>query len=161
MNAQPGRVAELLACDVATGIVTRRVAVGNRKAGEEIRTETGDGYYRVGIDGRDYLLHRVVWCLYFGAWPTGVLDHINGDGRDNRIANLRDVDQTINLLNQKKRRASASGIAGVDRLPSGKHRARLKAARRRVGAHLGTFVTAEAASAAYEQAKRAVLDGDG
>ena len=156
--AAPTRIAELLSFDPLTGDVTRRLAIPGHPKGKLIRARTSDGYFRVGVDGRDYLLHRVAWCLHHGAWPAGVIDHINGDGTDNRITNLRDVDQTINLLNQKRQRRSASGTTGVDILPGGKFRARLKANGIRAGsAHIGTFQTREQAEQAYAAAKSAIL----
>ena len=37
-----------------------------------------------------FQLHRVVWFLHTGEWPTGItVDHINGNGFDNRPKNLR------------------------------------------------------------------------
>lgn len=43
--------------------------------------------------------HRVVWFLHHGYWPKEI-DHINRDGRDNRIENLRDVSHHVNVMNK-------------------------------------------------------------
>lgn len=52
--------------------------------------------------GKKFLAHRLAWLLYYGDWPTGNIDHINRDRSDNRIENLRDVSQSVNLLNHGK-----------------------------------------------------------
>src|SRR5690606_354932 len=61
--------------------------------------------------------HRIVWALYHGKdIPSGMdIDHINGDGRDNRIENLRVVPRVLNLRNQKKSRRNKTGVPGVCR----------------------------------------------
>ncbi len=33
----------------------------------------------------------VIWLLATGAWPKGVVAHVNGDGHDNRWSNLQHV----------------------------------------------------------------------
>lgn len=71
------------------------------------------GYHQIRIDGFIYQAHRVIWALQFGEWPTGELDHINGDVTDNRIENLRDVTKSINMRNQKLRKDNTSGMPGV------------------------------------------------
>lgn len=62
---------------------------------------------RVKLDGRKVLLyaHRLAWLFVHGELP-GHIDHRNGDGLDNRIANLRCVTQSDNLKNQRRRTAT-------------------------------------------------------
>lgn len=45
--------------------------------------------------------HRAAWAIHYGEWPTGAVDHINGDTSDNRIFNLRDVSRSENARNAK------------------------------------------------------------
>lgn len=44
-------------------------------------------------------LHQVVWVLNHGRLPR-MIDHINGDGHDNRIENLREISYSENDSNR-------------------------------------------------------------
>ena len=64
--------------------------------------------YRNGYLGTDFniggqrvkvRLHQVVWVLNHGRFPK-MIDHINGDGHDNRIENLREVSGSENNSNR-------------------------------------------------------------
>lgn len=57
--------------------------------------------------------HRYVWKKYYGKYPNGILDHINGDRTDNRIENLRLVTLAQNSWNRKTSKASKTGYKGV------------------------------------------------
>lgn len=56
---------------------------------------------------------RVAWALYYGEWPKGVIDHIDGDKGNDRIANLRDATPSENARNQRISRRNTSGKVGV------------------------------------------------
>ena len=43
--------------------------------------------------------HRVAFAHYHGRWPDEEIDHINGIRDDNRIANLREADRSLNMRN--------------------------------------------------------------
>jgi hypothetical protein len=51
--------------------------------------------------------------MFYGAWPEGEIDHINGNRADNRIGNLRDITADVNRRNMKLSKASATGVSGV------------------------------------------------
>lgn len=90
-------------------------------------------------------MHRVVLGI-----SSGIADHINGDGLDNRRANLRVATRSQNCANQRKRRASAVGLKGVTVSKNRKNR-RFQAQIRHDGSnhHLGYFATAQEAHRAY------------
>lgn len=87
----------------------------NRFADKEISpTPSAYGYRRICVFYRQLLLHRAIWAMHYGSWPTGQIDHINGDRCDNRLLNLRDVTQAENSKNQRPRITNTSGHTGVN-----------------------------------------------
>lgn len=86
----------------------------NKPAGTVIKDKNGDGkYIYVYVEGKLYPAHRLAWTIYYGQPPAGYIDHINGNGLDNRIENLRCVDATGNAKNRKKSPYNRCGISGV------------------------------------------------
>lgn len=71
------------------------------------------GYARVCIGRRQYRAHRIAWALFYGTEPGGLIDHINGDRLDNRIANLRLATDAQNARNARIGRDNTSGVIGV------------------------------------------------
>lgn len=119
------------------------------------------GYQRLWIQGKNYRAHRIAWLYMTGNWPS-VIDHINGDGCDNRWVNLRDVSVAVNNQNvHGARHDSNSGLLGVSKSRSGKFTAVIKAtlAGRVVQLYLGAYEAAEDAAAVYLDAKRRLHEG--
>lgn len=105
-----------------------------------------DGKY-VGVE----LLHRLVTGC-----PSGmVVDHINGDGLDNRKANLRVCTPAENLRNRKMHSNNRSGFKGVcfDLSSTVRPwRAKINVNGRRIS--LGRYSSAEEAHEAYQVAAK-------
>ena len=55
------------------------------------------GYKVVRTHDRDFFAHRLAWLWYCGEWPRDVIDHIDEDRGNNRIANLRDIPDSLNV----------------------------------------------------------------
>lgn len=70
-------------------------------------------YRRIGVFGKNYKAHRLVWFYVYGQWPVGQIDHISGQYDDNRLENLRDVPNVINARNRGTRSDNTSGAPGI------------------------------------------------
>ena len=71
------------------------------------------GYCQGKLLGKPYLAHRVAFLVMTGDWPSGHVDHINGNRADNRWENLRQVTRFENQKNQKLYKNNKSGVMGV------------------------------------------------
>lgn len=146
-----------LSYDPLTGALTWKVARNSKLIGKETKSIDASGYIQVNICGTICKGHRLAWFIYYGQWPEGHIDHINGDRADNRIANLRVVTNAINCQNKREPLpANKLGVLGVT-FNKGAYRASVMLNRKQH--HLGRFSTIEEASAAYVSAKRILHDG--
>ena len=120
-----------------TGVVT------NKLTSKAVSGRCKRGYGRVRIDNQYYRLHRVIWVLMTGVDPgEKLVDHINGNTRDNRWSNLRLVTSQQNQHNRRgwgitydKRRVSKPWRAQI------RHKGKLKV--------LGTYACPLIARIAY------------
>jgi hypothetical protein len=99
-------------CD-ESGVLTRVIDCGRWKKDEQAGCLNTDGYIIVNIDRTRYYAHRLIWLMKFGEWPSGEIDHIDGNRSNNRIENLRCVTKSGNMRNQKRNSRNNSGIPGV------------------------------------------------
>jgi hypothetical protein len=108
------RLHELLKYEPLSGKLCWRERDRNLSGLEAGGVDRRDGYRRVRIDGRMCLTHRVIIAMVEREWPKAQVDHINGNRSDNRLSNLRSVEQRENLLNKKRYRSNTSGVTGVN-----------------------------------------------
>lgn len=130
---------------------SKRTVVGSRAGGPR----PSDGYWRVAIKGRQYLVSRIAWALYHGEWPTQMIDHINGRVDDDRMANLRLATAAQNRGNQAPSVRNTSGYLGITwNAKRGKWQAKIsKSGRCR---SLGYFKEKEEAARVYAEAAREI-----
>jgi len=69
-------------------------------------------YARIGIDGQNYKVHRIIFLYHKGYMPK-IIDHINGDCYDNRIENLREANTYQNRQNSRIYSTNRSGVKNV------------------------------------------------
>ena len=122
------------------------------KIGDVAGCVDDQGYITIGIKKRIYKAHRLAWLLVHKEWPLGLIDHINGNKSDNRLENLRLVDESGNSQNiRKPNKRNKSGYLGVTFFQK-KWRASITVNGKTVW--LGDYSTPEEAHQVYVKAKR-------
>lgn len=121
----------------------------SRRTGKIYCNSDRDGYIRVRIDGREHRAHRLIWEMFNGPIPEGMLiDHVDGDVYNNRIENLRLATRTQNNANSRAKDINFTGYKGITKVGS-RYRARITHNGKTLS--LGVFDTAEEAKSAYDQ----------
>ena len=109
------------------------------------------GYVVVMYKSKFYKAHRLAWLLTHGSWPKEMIDHIDGNPSNNKLNNLRDVNNHANQCNRHKARMdSKSGLMGASPYRN-KWRSQIK--RNGIIKYLGIFNTAQEAHEAYKKGK--------
>lgn len=147
------RLHELFDYEPETGNLIRKIARSARACiGDVAGTLRPDGYRHIGIAGKLYQAHQLVWFWHHGEWPRKDLDHINRVRDDNRIENLRDVPRSVNIANQD--RPSETGLKGVRKLASDRWMARIGVNGKTK--YIGSFKSPQDAHAAFKEAHVAI-----
>ena len=135
-----------------TGEITWKSSNGKAIEGKKATSRVSGGYFviRVTHDSKrhSFMAHRVAWLLETGAWPVGVIDHIDRDKANNTWGNLRDCSQSQNTARREtaKRKLPRGVVYHVKANKKNPYMAQLKSK------CLGYYATAEMASEAYENA---------
>lgn len=139
-----------------TGVFTNMVTRSNRAVKGKIASSVNvQGYLRIGILGKTYLAHRLVWLYMYGEFPT-IIDHINGNKVDNRLENLRECTASQNLHNREKPSSNTSGYKGVYKYKK-TDRFYSQIMLNGKGIHLGIWDSAKDAHNAYKKASDTLL----
>ena len=144
----------LLTYDAETGIFRRKKGFCGKKfkTGSIVGTLTKEGYLAIRLNGRGYSAHRIAWFYITKSWPIYDIDHMDGDRKNNRFNNLRDVPRSINLQNRRGPQPNnKAGFLGVA-THHGKYRAQIYINGKVT--IIGRFDTPEDAYEAYIKAKR-------
>jgi len=95
------------------GIFIWKVSSRRTKAGSRAGNATKQGYRQIMINNKNYLEHRLAWFYINESFPNGDIDHRNLNKADNRIENLRVVNDSLNKQNTPKYKNNLSGYKGV------------------------------------------------
>ena len=121
------------------------------------------GYIQICINNKKYLLHRVIYKYFNEEWDitdsssNNQIDHIDINPINNRIENLRRVNQSQNNRNQNKRKNCSSQYKGV----SWHKRDSKWFAQIRIDGklkHLGYFTNEEEAYECYKKVYDEIMD---
>lgn len=138
MEISPKTVQDLLSYNPQTGVVTRK------SNGASLPTP------KAGFLGAQIHTADIVWVLYYGYWPK-LVDHINHDNSDNRIANLRECTRTQNMQNRRWKNPNGKGVTyRGDKKEGRRWQAQIQVNKCKI--QLGFFATKEEAALAYHRA---------
>tara|TARA_R110000868_G_scaffold82690_4_gene233399 strand:- start:267 stop:758 length:492 start_codon:yes stop_codon:yes gene_type:complete len=147
-------IRELFNYEPDTGLFTwRNKPPQSRKQTDETGCNTGR-YFYVHIKNKNYAVHRLIWLHVYGQFPKDCIDHIDGNGLNNKLSNLREATIKQNSHNVKgPQKNGTSGYLGVwlDKRKN-KWIARICVDGKKK--RLGNYQTPELAYEAYITAKR-------
>ena len=127
--------------------------LAGKSAGSITKCYSGKSYLETRILGGRHFLHRLAFLYVNGSLPASEVDHIDGDGTNNKWCNLRSVSHQDNGKNVRLRVDNKSGVCGVilDKVNL-KWQAYIIVDSKQI--HLGRFKNLEDAKTAREDANK-------
>lgn len=142
------RLLQLFEYDPLSGYFISRVNHRKFREGKPVGSKS-KRYRFIRIDKTAYLAHRLAFLYVTGSIPP-CIDHVDGDGLNNKWENLRACTMSQNQANRKRNKNSKHPYRGIQRNKnSSSYFARISYGG--VTYRLGTFSSPEEASLAYEK----------
>jgi len=116
---------DLFDYDQSTGFLLWNTTRGRSLKGSRAGSVKSDGRYitlQTMLNGvrKRHSAHRIIWEMLNGKIPKNLcIDHIDGNGLNNKINNLRVVSLSINQRNSKLAKNNKTGLNGVSRHSGG------------------------------------------
>lgn len=95
-----------------------------RVAGHKTQGPGNLSYITIRVLDRSYKAHRLAWGYMTGEFPEVNIDHIDGNGTNNKWSNLREADWTENMRNCRISKNNTTGYHGIE-VVDGKYRVRI------------------------------------
>jgi hypothetical protein len=98
-----------IACPVPAGQTQAATweSLKNRPAGQRKQNRI-----LVVVDGRRYQAHQLAFFLHHGRWSAVGINHMNSNGLDNRLVNLREASHEQSMQKPKTALEQQVGISG-------------------------------------------------
>lgn len=98
-----------------TGYFFWLVSEHGRKLGKPIGSGSTSPYFNITFKGEVCRSHTLAWFYMTGEWPPEgkLVDHEDGNPRNNKWKNLRLATYVENMANRKRRQSTLSGAKGV------------------------------------------------
>lgn len=94
------------------GVLIWKIKRRSDNKGDTAGDLNGQGYFRIMLNCKRYLIHRLIFLYHHGYLPR-FIDHIDGNPSNNKIENLRECSSRQNQFNSKTRKDNTSGVKGV------------------------------------------------
>jgi len=110
-----------------TGVLYWKIKFPRKNIGDPVgykSTHMGKDYLRVTINGKKYMVHRLIYIFVNGV-INNEIDHVDGNGMNNKITNIRDVPHIENLRNQKLYKSNKCGVHHIVKRKNGNYRVRI------------------------------------
>ena len=150
-------VLRVLDYDEFSGIFIWKFSNGVHTVGKEAGwvcpSRCGKRYRLISISGTKYKAHRLAWLIINGLFPENEIDHIDGNGLNNKYSNLRAVNRTENARNLRRKVTNTSGVTGV-RFDKNQLKWSANIGNKSMNIHLGTFESFEDAVSARKEAEK-------
>lgn len=116
------RLKERLHYDVFSGVFTWLVSPAPTVFIGDIAGWANEGYTQICVDNQAYYASWLAWLYAYGRLPIKgkMIDHIDHNGTNNKLANLREVIEPENHKNLSLYKNSPLGVMGVTPSPNGK-----------------------------------------
>jgi HNH endonuclease len=152
MDSKFLELTEALEYNPDTGNFHWKINTRKTKPGQLAGCLNSLGYVQIMYKQKNYSAHRLAWLFYYGYYPAEFIDHINEIKADNRITNLRLVNNSFNMSNVTQPcKNNTCGYRGVSKNKKG-FSAKLKFQNKLY--YLGTFASAEQAHQEYTNKKQ-------
>lgn len=126
----------------------------SKTSGKIAGYKSHDGYMKVTLDGRAYYHHQIIFLIYNGYIPE-IIDHIDGNTRNNNPENLRAATKSNNACNCKIHSNNTSGIKGLTWSKAAK-KWQARVVNNGSVIYLGLFTTKEAAAVVLDAARKSL-----